>query len=577
MNSMKTMYPKHDPKILHNPGKGYVLYNPFGGKVPAQYEKYAPWYGACLETATCLNLKIGWLALQPDAEDQFNWKPVDDVLALAEKLGKRVMFGFGGVVSTGGVQEGIRSLVPQWVYDAGAKFHDIECPNYKMGGTNINRIPDWECPIYREKNEKFIAAVAARYDGHPLIDAFINFCHGNWGEWHHFDINYLPLGKQNLYIDFKGRQLDLDFFRYYVDLFPRFFKKTPLMLPTNTHDEEDELEPWVKYGVDTYHMGIKREGLITIPECTYSMEYCAGKGPAFGEWQTAYAQYMADGRWNDELVDKEIIRGKLTHYNMGYYNTGAWQYIQEKPEQVAYWANHMGYYYSVKACTYAGDTARITLANDGVAPTYLHPVCELCAIRDGKVLACWQAAEIDLRTVTEKSEKTFDVALPKWDDETVLGIRFMTEYGELQLANVKDPCGYYLLQSSDVLVHFDHRPRENARLTGKYLGVDFGDQAWYTHLRREKYITCLYPDVYLNDYDMTFTLPEGKRLKSITAFGYGNLTLTDEKGQTLTAQLARNEQTYDTHFTAPSGQITLHYDSPYACWSIQITALVYGD
>ena len=140
---MKTVYPKRNHEQLHNPGKGYILYKAFNGKAPETFPEYASKFYRCLETTSCLNIKLSWKVLQPECEDKYDWSYVDEVLSLAERLGKRVMFGFCVLVSTGGPQEGVRSWVPQWVYDAGAKYNDVDCANYTTGVRNVNRIPEW--------------------------------------------------------------------------------------------------------------------------------------------------------------------------------------------------------------------------------------------------------------------------------------------------------------------------------------------------------------------------------------------------------------------------------------------------
>ena len=147
--------------ILINPGKGYVAYCIDKGNIHKQYERESYIYAKYIEYASCLNIKVcSWLAIQPHSENEFNWSVIDETIEEAKRLNKRVMFGVGLVVSTGGVTGNeVRSLVPQWVYDAGAKYNDIEGPNYSLGGIERNRIPEWEDPIYREKEEKFIKAI----------------------------------------------------------------------------------------------------------------------------------------------------------------------------------------------------------------------------------------------------------------------------------------------------------------------------------------------------------------------------------------------------------------------------------
>ena len=571
--------------ILINPGKGYVAYCIDKGNIHKQYERESYIYAKYIEYASCLNIKVcSWLAIQPHSENEFNWSVIDETIEEAKRLNKRVMFGVGLVVSTGGVTGNeVRSLVPQWVYDAGAKYNDIEGPNYSLGGIERNRIPEWEDPIYREKEEKFIKAIADRYDGHPQVECFINFTHGNWGEWHHLDVNNRECCKENLYIDFRGRVLDLEYFRHTLELFPRFFKKTPIMMPINTFDKEDELEPWAKEGVDKYSYGFKREGLITIPDCTYAMKYCAGKGPAFGEWQTSYAHYMADGRWSDELLDREIVDGKLTHYNLGYYGEGAWLYLKEKEVQVQYWANHMGYYYTVSGAKfnedYSGEIA-ITIRNDGVTATYLDSFMEISLVDSlgnevkKSVLDC-----VKLKEVGEKEEKTFvfDSPFEKQEQNLTLAVRFYekSQGKEIQFANEVDNNGRILLKENNrVRVDFDERPRSDESLKGGYKGIVFEGDYWRTILRRDLYKTAAYGDLFLRKWDLTITIEKGT-LVEFEAFGYGNLTITDQNGNITRCSLDKTPQIFKTGFSGESGRVTISFDYCYEVWCAQFLSFTY--
>ena len=47
-------------------------------------------------------------------------------------------------------------------------------------------------PIFMEEHEKFIKALAARYDGDPRLGGLDLGSYGNWGEWH---CTSLGLGK----------------------------------------------------------------------------------------------------------------------------------------------------------------------------------------------------------------------------------------------------------------------------------------------------------------------------------------------------------------------------------------------
>lgn len=575
---MKTIHLYQTDEFLLNPAKGMVLYTRYAPQELA--EEWQAVYDKTLEYTACFNLKLSWIKLQPNRENEYEWGLIDSVLDLAKKMGKRVMLGFATISSTGGVQEGVRSLVPNWVYEAGAKYIDIDCANYKMGGKNVNRLPVWTDEIYREKYEKLVQAVAERYDGNPLIDCIINFSHGNWGEWHYFDINGLPCDKENLYVDHTGEKKGIDFYRYYVDLFPRYFKKTPLALPTNIFDEEDELEPWVKYAIDTYSYGLKREGLNTIPNCTSKMWYCSGKSAAFGEWQTAYYHYKTDGRWSDKLVDKQIIDGQLTHYNLGYYGVGALAYVKEKESQVRYWANHLGYLFKIESFAYpeAGEkTACICIRNDGVGRIYLPTQVFLAKMNEkGEVLEEVDLG-IDLRTLSGGEKMSFEFVYPFQDWQNVY-VRVIETYGKrnLLLQNADGKNGYYpLCEPKRYRVHFDGRKRTPQVLTNEYPSIAFLGGAWRTAFGLDAYLPTAFVDNYLPDYTVEIELKDGKRLVSFTAYGIGEILLESEFGERFSTKISETPSRYETGFQMPSGKIKVRLTSVASCWGIRFVDFIY--
>jgi hypothetical protein len=72
---------------------------------------------------------------------------------------------------------------PKWVQDAGAKGTDFEFgKGPKPGGPLWD--PDYLDPVFLAKLDRFLAAMALRYDGNPNV-AFIDVgSFGMWGEGH---------------------------------------------------------------------------------------------------------------------------------------------------------------------------------------------------------------------------------------------------------------------------------------------------------------------------------------------------------------------------------------------------------
>lgn len=68
---------------------------------------------------------------------------------------------------------------PEWVKDAGAKG------KWFRGGPGAGFWgPDYGDPVFLKKMDNFFKALAARYDGDPMLELIDIGSYGNWGEGH---------------------------------------------------------------------------------------------------------------------------------------------------------------------------------------------------------------------------------------------------------------------------------------------------------------------------------------------------------------------------------------------------------
>ena len=89
----------------------------------------------------------------------------------------------------------MRYATPEWVQAAGAKGY-----NFTVGkGVDENGPfwePDYNDPVFLEKLDHFLGAMARRYDGNPNV-AFIDVgSFGVWGEGHTWASRSCPLTMQ---------------------------------------------------------------------------------------------------------------------------------------------------------------------------------------------------------------------------------------------------------------------------------------------------------------------------------------------------------------------------------------------
>jgi len=202
--------PADTGEALINPGMGWTMH--FYSNIPANYgSKLEPsdtlqWFPGC----STVYLRLPWAFVEPE-EGKFNWAVLDTPAQRWIARGKRVAFRITCSESW------LRFATPQWVKDAGASG-----VFYEFGkGPNPNGAlwdPDFGDPIFLQKLDKFLAAMAARYDGNPNV-AFVDI--GSYGLW----------GEGHTLMSSRVAEEDAErIVRQHIDLHLKHFKKTLLCL-----------------------------------------------------------------------------------------------------------------------------------------------------------------------------------------------------------------------------------------------------------------------------------------------------------------------------------------------------------
>ncbi|MBU0715000.1 MAG: DUF4832 domain-containing protein [Verrucomicrobia bacterium] len=187
---IKTIVPKLNDAILHNPGCGILYLQRGGNKI--RYEDIAPDSWFLRERLTDkIAFCIPWSVIEP-VENEYCWELPDWEGCINSWIrnGFKVALMVRGMDTLGTFYD---EGVPQWVFDAGAKYVDEPIQNYR-GTYLLNNIPDdvefpvrypvyWD-PVYLEKTEKLLAVMGQRYNGRPEVE-YIGIGHmGRWGEMH---------------------------------------------------------------------------------------------------------------------------------------------------------------------------------------------------------------------------------------------------------------------------------------------------------------------------------------------------------------------------------------------------------
>ncbi len=198
--------PQDTGEALANPGMGWVLHH---------YDNIASNYGGRLEPSdtvddfpgvTVVYLRIAWSHIEPQ-EGRFNWSVLDTPAQRWLDKGKQIALRISCSESF------MRYATPEWVERAGARGYNFT-PGKGMDPNGPYWEPDYDDPVFLEKLDHFLAALADRYDGNPEV-AFIDVgSFGVWGEGHTYASSLKPYSAETI--------------RRHIDLHTKHFKKTLL-------------------------------------------------------------------------------------------------------------------------------------------------------------------------------------------------------------------------------------------------------------------------------------------------------------------------------------------------------------
>ena len=223
-------------EIFQNPGQGWMR---SGETLKGSWNKVN--FGAGY-------IRLTWAVLEPE-EGVYNWALIDNSLKSFSKDGLPFYFRIM-CVNTSGYPPFYNS--PKWVFDKGAKYtvHTMQkkpskkCPD----GVVKVAVPEFGDPVFMDAHEKFVKALAARYDGDPRLGGIDLGSYGNWGEWH---CTGLGLGKGVVRPHSRGVR------RRYADMYLENFKKTAVIFMTDDHET---LEYALGVG-EKPRVGIRRDGV----------------------------------------------------------------------------------------------------------------------------------------------------------------------------------------------------------------------------------------------------------------------------------------------------------------------------
>jgi hypothetical protein len=357
---------------LVNPGMGWTLHF---------YSNIIKNYGSGLEPSDTLDdwpglsaiyLRVPWSFLEP-VEGGFNWPlfdtPAQRWIAKGKKIAIRVSCS----------ESWMRYATPKWVQEAGAKGIDFEFGKGPRPGGPLWD-PDYLDPVFLAKLDRFLAALAARYDGNPNV-AFIDVgSFGMWGEGHTGFSSRLDEAQT------------LAVVKRHIDMHLRHFKHTQLCI---SDDVAGPTKPGRHFPAMDYakaHGVSMRDDSILVqppPQSWYHAEMAEEFWPTLPVIleHEHYGGSKQRGAWSGDLLLKSV-----EDYHASYMSIHWWprEELSENRQAVERINMRLGYRFQLRQAAWPavvplGQPFRVESlwANAGVAPCYASCFYAL-TVKDGK-------------------------------------------------------------------------------------------------------------------------------------------------------------------------------------------------
>ena len=317
-NEMNTFSPTDHGKALINPGMGWNMHF---------YDNIISNYGSRLEPSDTLDdfpglsvvyLRLPWSFVEPQ-KGKFAWETLDTPAQRWIDKGKKVAFR---VTAT---ESWLYHATPKWVFDEGAIGYNVD---------NQVLEPDYDHPVFLEYVDRFVAAMADRYDGNPNV-AYVDVGHfGMWGEGH----TVFTTRKH-------GKSWGIETMKKHIDVYCRHFKKTLLCI---SDDFAGPREPGYRFPIMDYafsrgvtmrddsilvnkspehwfHAEMAQLFWPTLPVILESEHY--GHSVRAGAWdgdllvqsvEDYHASFMSIHWWPEEFLEKNRIFIDRINRRMGY-------------------------------------------------------------------------------------------------------------------------------------------------------------------------------------------------------------------------------------------------------------------
>jgi hypothetical protein len=378
--------PENEELITKNPGKGWIRY----GNGPQEV------YDAKLAEKALYYSKTGymrfrWDIIEPE-EGQFNWKPIDDALAAWDSVG--MGYGFGVMCLDTTQREG-QYTTPKWVFDAGAEYYYGDMPALQgdstAGAANSSKmyLPIQDDPIYMEKVENFVKALAERYDNDPRVEFIDIRSYGNYGEFHIIDCpkDFPPISNEAM--------------RWHIDVHAKYFKNTQVIIPSGFAYTVNKsvVEPEYIYNQG---IGFRHDGGYAK---TATGPYFHGHQPSINEQGPPYENFKASKGFHHDLYLDYVGNMKFSYMDIGEWGRNTETFIKEQEPIIRFLTNKIGYHFVMKGAELpksvsAGQNFNVTFdwINKGITYLYKDAVIDVALLdSNDKVVKTYRSSTVPTR------------------------------------------------------------------------------------------------------------------------------------------------------------------------------------
>ena len=374
----------------NNPGTDDPAAAEYGKRIPLQstVTRVQPMTGLVLWTdsrsrADYVQLEYSYMLYNQVCarKDEFNWEPMDKLLADVASRGHQAVVRFRYTYP------GYASAVPDYIkalpgYEANwAKADGRSKPDTEY--------PDWRCEELQRFHKEFHRRFAERYDKDPRL-AFVETGFGHWAEYHVYD---------GLYI--QGQTFPSpEFQKEFLPLMDQWFQDTPWLISIDAADDSYGSPFRSTQSLLGLKFGNFDDSFMCEDWDDYNWECWSffgkdryKKGPAGGEFSyySSYDQkHCLDAKGMYGRTFEELAAKVHMSFIIAADQPGKQSDARLKEASMA-----MGYRFEIRDFRIReGESAAVLIANAGVAPIYRDAFIEVDGVR----------GEFNLRTLMPGDE-----------------------------------------------------------------------------------------------------------------------------------------------------------------------------